>query len=270
MANLTNYAQKKLMDLTIHGTAYSSPSTYLGLFTASPGETGSLTAEVSGGNYARVALTAKMAATVLGTGVCVNSAAVTFPVPSAAWGAITHVGVMDAATAGNVLMYFPLAEAQVKNSGDPALEFVPGSLNIFTLIADPSQLTRYLAKKWMDHLIGIATFTAPPAGLYLGMFSADPTSTGSLSDEIASGGYGRQALTALMEETALTTGISINEDTVLFPTPTAAYSVTHFGIMDASTAGNMLFRKARTSTLIVTSGGAAVQISAGQLALRAA
>lgn len=275
MANLTNYAQKKLLDLTIHGTAFSMPETWLALFTASPGETGSLAAELSGGGYDRVALEgaspdiAKMAATVLGTGICANDEAITFASPSSDWPAVTYCGVIDAATAGNVLLYFPLAETQVKNAGDPALEFVPGSLNIFALIDDPSQLTQYLAKKWMDHLMGIAEFSAP-SGLFLGMFGADPTSAGSLDDEIATGSYGRQAITALMEETVLTTGISINEDSIQFPSPTANYSTTHFGIMDAAAAGNMLFRKARTSTLNVTSGGAAVHIASGQLALRAA
>ena len=268
MANLTLYAQKKMLDHTIAAASYTMPvAVYLALLTASPGETGSLSAEVSGGDYARVELTSKMVATVLGTGIAANSAAITFPVPTAGWGAITHFAVVDASSAGNVLIYGPLAEAVVKNTSDPALEFVPASFNIFALSSDTSQLTQYLAKKWADHLLGVASYTAPTS-IHLGMFSADPTATGSLTNEIATGGYGRQNITSLMDATELATGIAINNDSILFPTPTASYSVTHFGVMDASTSGNMLLRKARTSTLSVTS--AAVQVSAGQLSLRAA
>ncbi len=270
MSNLTAYAQKKLLDHTLGGTPYTMPvATYLAAFTASPGETGSLAAEVTGGSYARVELTSKMAATVLGTGFATNSAAITFPVPSAAWGVLTHLAVMDASTAGNALVYLPLAEAVLKNASDPALEFIPGAFNILASSDDPSDLTEYLAKKWMDHLLGVAAFTQP-TDIYLGLFSADPTSSGSLVNEIASGGYGRQVITDAMGATELATGVAINDGGIAFPDPTASYAVTHYGILDAISAGNMLLRQARTSTLNVTSGGAPVQVSAGQLTLRAA
>lgn len=269
MANLTNYAQKKLLDKTLGLADYAAPTAYLAAFTASPGENGSLSAEVSGGNYARVEITSKMGATALSTGIATNTSAITFPVASAGWGTVTYLGICDASSGGNALIYFPLSEAKVVNASDPALEFVPGTITIFALLNSPSDLTQYLAKKWLDHLLGTASFTMPTA-VYLGLFSADPTSSGSLSNEIASGGYGRQAITSLMEETVLTTGIAVNDDAVAFPTPTADYDVTHYGVMDAVSAGNMLLRKARTATLNVTSGGAFVQVPPGQLILRAA
>lgn len=270
MANLTNYAEKKLLDHTLAKASYTMPSAvYLALFTASPGETGSLTAEVSGGSYARVELTSKMAATVLGTGILTNSAVVTFAVASAAWGSITHVGVCDASSSGNVLMYMPLASAVYIGASYPALEFVPGALNIFTNIASPDGLTQYAAKKWMDHLFGVASFTMP-TNVYLAMLSADPTSAGTLTNEIATGGYGRQIITSLMDAAVLETGIAMNNDTIVFPNPTANYSVSHYGVMDAVSSGNMLLRKARGTTLSVISGGSAVSISSQKLALKAA
>jgi hypothetical protein len=268
-SNLTQFSQKKLLDHTLALASYSVPTTHLALFTSNPGEGGSIAGEVTGGSYARVALAGKLTATVLGTGLCVNGSAITFPSPSAAWGAVTHIGVCDASSAGNVLLYLPLQSAIIVGSGNPAPNFAINALQITSLFSDTSQLTKYLAKKWLDHVLGIASFTAP-AGVYLGMFSSDPTSDGTLTGEITSGGYARRGITSVMDAAVLATGIAANNAEIAFPNPTAAYSVTHFAVLDALTSGNMLWRKARSSTLNVRNGGAPVRIAAGQLALAAA
>lgn len=277
MANLTNYAEKAMLDHTLGKTALTMPNpAYLAAFRASPGETGSLSSEPSGNNYSRVSLASaspdnhKMAATVLATGKCVNDETITFPTPSGdGWGTITHLGVCDAATAGNVLLYLKLFSAVFQPASASPITLVPGALQIFGIIDNPNGLTQYGAKKWLDHLLGIASFTQP-TDTYLAMFSADPTSAGSLTNEIATGSYGRQIITDAMTATELETGISINEDGVVFPDPDDNYSVTHYGVMDAVSSGNMILRKARGSTLQVISGAAAVQINAGQIAIRAA
>lgn len=268
MANLTNYAEKKMLDKTLGIADYAAPTPHLALLTASPGETGSLAAEVSGSGYARVDLASKMTATVLGTGLCTNSAALAFAASGGDWGAITHVAVCDAASGGNVLLYAPLFSAQLVLDGG-LLEFVPDAFSIFAVISNPNGLTQYTAKKWLDHLFNIASFTMPTS-IHLAALSADPTSAGLLTNEIATGGYGRQALTGLMDETELETGISINNTGLVFPVPTANYNITHYGVMDAPASGNMLLRKARGSTLNVFEGGSPVQVDAGHLALRAA
>lgn len=245
------------------------PTVYAGLFTSSPGETGVLSGEVVGNNYARVELTSKMGAATLATGVAANTSAVTFSVPSGSWGLTTHLGVMDSLTIGNVLLHIPLANPMLVGAGSAAPSFAIGKITLTAGFDGVlSQLTKYLAKKWIDHLLGKAAFTAP-AACYVGMFSADPTSDGSLTNEIATGGAARQSIADLMEETVLATGISVNGDSILFPTPTAGYSVTHLAVLDAVSSGNMLMRKARNSTLNVAAGSAAVRIDIGGLQLRA-
>jgi hypothetical protein len=268
--NLTQYAQKKLLDHTMGRAAYTMPSVHAGLFTSSPGETGSLAGEVIGGSYARVALTAKMGATTLGTGVALNTVAVTFPSPSASWGVVTHFGVMDAASAGNVLLYMPLNFSFLVASGSAAPSFGIGAITIVGGFqgTDRDQMTQYLVKKWIDHLLGTAAFTMPTA-VYLGLFSSDPTYAGILTGEVAVGGYARQNLTSVISMTDLATGIAENGDAITFPVPTASYSVTYFGVLDALTSGNMLFRQARTSTLNVRTGGARVTVQDGGLQLQA-
>lgn len=53
--SLTNTYENSALDALIRGSAWTAP-THLALFTADPGETGSLASEVSGGSYARVAI----------------------------------------------------------------------------------------------------------------------------------------------------------------------------------------------------------------------
>ena len=269
MADLTQFSQKKLLDHTLGIASWTSPTVYAGLFTAAPGETGSLTGEVAGNNYARVELTSKMGATTLATGIATNSSAVTFNAPSGDWGMLTHLGIIDASSTGNVLIYAPLLFPMLVNGSSPAPSFAIGDIIIAGLLESTQALTKYTAKKWLDHLLGKASFTQP-TNCYLGMFSADPTADGTLTNEIATGGYARQIITGgIMSSTDLTSGISTNGDHITFPIPTAEYSVTHFGVMDALTTGNMLFRKARGTTLSVHVGSPAIRIDIGGFQLRA-
>jgi hypothetical protein len=267
-ANLTRYAQKKLIDHTLGLANYPMPTAFMGLFKSNPGEDGVLTDEATGGSYARVALSGLLTATVLSTGLAVNASTITFPSPSATWGAITHAAILDASTGGNALLWLVLQPGLMIASGVPAPNLPPGYLQITGLFTSTSQITQYLAKKWLDHLLGIAAFTMPTTA-HLGLFSDDPTETGSLTNEIATGSYARQNITPSMGPATLSTGIAVSTSTIEFPPPTGAYVVTHYGVLDAPTSGNMLWRKGRVSTLDVISGGPPVRISGGQLALQA-
>jgi len=60
MAALSNYLENKLVDQLFRGQAYSFPTTlYIGLLTSAPSDSSSGT-EVSGGSYARVAVTCSL------------------------------------------------------------------------------------------------------------------------------------------------------------------------------------------------------------------
>ncbi|KRE08171.1 hypothetical protein ASE61_00705 [Bosea sp. Root670] len=120
MANLTSYARKKLGDHLVGHTAWTMPSpVYLALFTADPGLSGSFAAEVSGGSYARVNISAALSDADTTSGLIVNTTVITFPTPSAGWGVVTHVGLCDAGAAGNLLTRQPLSVARLIVSGDP-------------------------------------------------------------------------------------------------------------------------------------------------------
>ncbi|WP_210482761.1 phage tail fiber protein [Microvirga antarctica] len=131
MGSLTNYTEKKLLDHLLGKAAFPLPAgLYLGLFKADPTEAGSLASEVTGGSYARVDVRSIMTVSDATTGQSVNASAIAFAAPTAAWGTITHVGFLDAATGGTLLACAPLSIARVVNAGDPPSRFLQGQLSI--------------------------------------------------------------------------------------------------------------------------------------------
>ena len=141
MSALSNYLENKLLDHVLRATAYTMPTTvYVGLYTAAPSDAGGGT-EVTGGSYARVQVgpsTSAWTATQGGTsgassgtsGQTANAADVTFPSPTATWGLISHFGLFDAVTGGNLLVWAALTPSQQVNGGDAAPKFLAGALTV--------------------------------------------------------------------------------------------------------------------------------------------
>ena len=123
MAEISNYLENKLLDHVLRNTSYTSPTTvYVGLYTSNPDE-GNTGTEVSGGSYARQALSV----TTASGGIVTSSADVTFPQATSNWGTISHIGLLDALTSGNLLMYTALTTSKAIDSGD-VLKIASGSL----------------------------------------------------------------------------------------------------------------------------------------------
>jgi len=112
--SFTNFLETEILDHVFAGAAYTAPSTkYLALFTAiSDGEAGSVT-ELSGSAYARQSV----AFTTSGNTTS-NNAAVEFPTATGSWGTVTHVGVYDASTSGNLMAYATLSSSKAIDTGD--------------------------------------------------------------------------------------------------------------------------------------------------------
>jgi hypothetical protein len=125
MAEFTNYLENKLLDHVLNNTSYTSPTTvYVGLFTVAPTDSTSGT-EVSGGSYARQVLSVSTAS----DGVVTSDADVTFPQATASWGTIVALGIHDADTSGNLLMYTDLTTSKTIDEGD-ILKVSTGSLTV--------------------------------------------------------------------------------------------------------------------------------------------
>jgi hypothetical protein len=154
MAAFTDFSENKIIDwffraqaLGITGAsaaAGTGPTTlWIGLLTATPTDATAGT-EVTGGSYARQAVTSSLtawagtqaaASTTASTGTSAttsNNNVITFPVPTANWGVVAGMGIYDAVTGGNLCIYNALTVSKTINNADAAPTFPAGSLT-FTL-----------------------------------------------------------------------------------------------------------------------------------------
>ena len=125
MSALSNYLENALINAVLNNTSYTSPTTtYVGLFTSDPTDAGSGT-EVSGGSYARKAASFSAAS----EGNSTNDADITFDQATANWGTVTHFGLFDASTTGNLLFHGALTSSKAIESGD-IFKIASGNLSI--------------------------------------------------------------------------------------------------------------------------------------------
>jgi hypothetical protein len=125
MAEMSTYLEDALINATLRNTSYTSPSVvYLGLYTSDPTDADTGT-EVSGGSYARQAITFGAPS----NGVTTNTAAIEFPQATGTWGTIGWIGIEDALTGGNLLYHSPLDASKTIASGD-IFKIAIGSLSV--------------------------------------------------------------------------------------------------------------------------------------------
>lgn len=127
---LTDYAENKIVDAVMRGQTLGAPATwYVALYTVCPTDSTAGT-EVTGGSYARVAVTAGLTqwagtqsagstTASSGTGgTTSNNATISFPTPTAGWGTVVCWGLADAASSGNLWIYSALTVNKTINNGD--------------------------------------------------------------------------------------------------------------------------------------------------------
>jgi len=125
MAEMSNYLENALINATLRNTSYTSPATvYVGLYTTDPTDANTGT-EVSGGSYARTAVTFGAPS----DGASLNDAAVEFPQATASWGTVAYIGILDAATSGNLMYHTALDTSKTIDTGD-IFKIAIGSLSV--------------------------------------------------------------------------------------------------------------------------------------------
>ena len=136
MANMSNYLEAQIGLYWLQGGAgaAAAPATvYVALYTVTPTDASASGTEVTGGSYARVAVTTSAAnfpGPTTNDGTFTNGAAITFPAPTANWGTVVAIAIYDAATVGNELFWGALTTNKTVNNGDPAPSFAIGALSI--------------------------------------------------------------------------------------------------------------------------------------------
>lgn len=125
MSAMSDYLENEILDHILGTGAYTMPTTvYVGLSTGSFGDDNSGT-ELTGNNYARVSAAFSAAA----SGTTSNSAAIEFAAATGSWGSVSHFGIFDAASAGNLLIHGAFTTAKTIASGD-ILKISTGDLDI--------------------------------------------------------------------------------------------------------------------------------------------
>lgn len=113
--SFSNTFETHVLNYVFTSTSVTRPTAwYLALFTSNPGEDASGTeVDSSGTAYARQSATF----TVSGN-EATTSAAVEFPTATDNYGTVTHVGVFDASTGGNLIAYSALSTSKAVGTGD--------------------------------------------------------------------------------------------------------------------------------------------------------
>lgn len=111
MSAMSDYLEARILDHTLAGVPYAPPAArYVSLHTLNPGEVGG--GEVAGGDYQRALAQFGVADA---TSTSKNSNTLAFAGMPAV--TVTHVGIYDAPTAGNLLYYGPLSASVAVTAG---------------------------------------------------------------------------------------------------------------------------------------------------------
>lgn len=120
--SFSNNLEQKVLQHFFNGNAQTSPQAlYVALYLSDPTENDTGT-EVNGTGYARQQITFGAVGTSGTKSIVSNNSTITFPTAGGSWGTITHFGIRDASSGGNLLAFAPLSVSKTINSGD-RLEF---------------------------------------------------------------------------------------------------------------------------------------------------
>lgn len=115
--------------------------------------------------------------------------------------------------------------------------------------------SNYAENKILDHIVGKTSYTMPTA--YIALSTADPTDAGTGLTEPVGGAYARKATTGA-DWAAAASGATSNATVLSFPQATGSWgTITHFALMDAATAGNMIGHGALTASKVISTGDTA-------------
>lgn len=125
MSAMSDYLENEILDHILRNAAYTPASTvYIGLSTGSFADGNSGT-ELSGSGYTRKSIAFDAAS----GGTTDNTSAIDFPTATGSWGTVSHWGLFDAATSGNLLIHGAFSASKAVASGD-ILRIAAGELDI--------------------------------------------------------------------------------------------------------------------------------------------
>ena len=125
MSAMSDYLENEILDHILRNAAYTPASAvYIGLSTSSFNDDNSGT-ELSGNGYTRKAIAFDAAS----GGATDNTSSVDFDAATGSWGSVSHYGLFDASSSGNLLIHGAFSAAKTVASGD-ILRIAAGELDI--------------------------------------------------------------------------------------------------------------------------------------------
>lgn len=240
MGSITDFLEGELLD-HVFNAAYTPPTTvYLALFESDPLDAGSGT-ETAYTSYARQAITFSAAS----SRSIAQSGSISFPANGGTSVNLTHWGVFDAATVGNLMAHGALTATKTINNGDTP-SVASGEV---TISVSAGEVSNYLANLFLDFAFRNQAFSAPATYVALTTATIADSDTGTSITEPAGGSYARKQVNVnggASPTWDLASGTSPtlvdNTHQIDMPTATASWgTVVAVAICDAATLGNLLF-----------------------------
>ena len=126
--------------------------------------------------------------------------------------------------------------------------------------------SNYLENALLNATLRNTSYTSPTS-VFISLYSTDPTDADS-GTEIAASGYDRFEVSAGVSFTTASGGSCRNTEAWEFVTATTAWgTITHFGIHDATAAGNLLYYGVLTTSKVVGTNDIA-RFPAGTLSVK--
>lgn len=138
MSQFSDYTESNIIQTTLRGQAFPVPSdVYVALFTADPTDADATANEVNPAGWTTYARQDAAGGGAIDTGwtapsdgVSSNAQVVTFPANNSGGSiTITHIGLYDASTGGNLLYHAPLVASKTLLDGD-VLSFAIGAITV--------------------------------------------------------------------------------------------------------------------------------------------
>lgn len=230
----------------LRGVTFPAPTKcYLALYLNDPGESGAGGTEVSYTGYKRMEIEFSAPAdTNGGTGIQ-NLVDITFPTPHAAAGTVTHIGVLDSLTGGNMLARSELVESLVIGAEEPPV-FLAGDVLFY--------LTGSLSKAWKTRVLNVFRGTSVQGiSPYFSLWNGSPESSGA---ELSGDNYQRVAITfGAPAEQPSGQLIARNSQAAAFNRPSTAWGTwTYSALYSAETSGEPVYIKPLTAAVELKRG----------------
>ncbi len=267
--NFTNHGENKMADW-VRGQGLSLPASWY--IAAGSAASDSAFTEISGSGVGRATITSNLTnwagtqgagTTLASTGsshLTSNNIEIDMGTASGAVGTVSHIGLFDAAAAGNCWAWAELETAIVTANGVDVV--IPVAGLAFTLGLSGG-MSKYLANKAIDKFFRGQSYTFP-ASMWIAALTAAPTHEGGGTEVGGGVNYGRAELAGSLAAisgtqsagsttaSSGTAGRISNNALIEFAAPSGSWgSIGWATLNDASTAGNLLWWAALASTKTV-------------------